>query len=289
MYPNCFYTLIWHVEMEDNDPAEESQESVKRREVVGKFNRHARLVMEPPGVLTGKGARNSAGTRPRVVDTAAKATDMPELRASGEETPPKLEIKNKGLYQRQRGASAPPPPVRSLQIGSRPESPHPQGVSIEEARALLGTGFSILKRSPVLAEAVPSVDQALLSLRKCTMDSDLGVGNAFSLQGYPEDFVSGMHRHFQIVGELLRHFYATMDRPKGDTAAGNKLVRLEGSMAKKYKELRELRASLEISATGNKLSAVIKPLLDCLDHAFQALQQRKAGDEGEGDKGGWLQ
>lgn len=30
---------------------------------------------------------------------------------------------------------------------------------------------------------------------------------------YPEDFIGGMHRHFQIVGELLRyvHFYVALN------------------------------------------------------------------------------
>lgn len=75
-------------------------------------------------------------------------------------------------------------------------------------------------------------------------------------------------------------------------------------MNAKYKELTEERKMLPRNADGNRLSAVIKPLLDCLDHAFEKLEEsraRKAGGGGSGvggsrsraggptsNKGGWV-
>ncbi|CAN0504182.1 unnamed protein product, partial [Ectocarpus sp. 8 AP-2014] len=92
-----------------------------------------------------------------------------------------------------------------------------------------------------------------------------------------------MHRHFQIVGELLsRHFYASLDRPKSDAGAAAKLDRLETRMNSKYKELTEERRRLPRNADGNRLSAVIKPLLDCLDHAFLKLEDSKSRKGGVG-------
>ncbi|CAN0385832.1 unnamed protein product, partial [Discosporangium mesarthrocarpum] len=179
-----------------------------------------------------------------------------------------LEIKNKGLYLRTVGSSA-------TSIPQHREDGAASSIPIRRAQNRLGPGFCILRERPVLARAVPFPDVALASLRKCTTDSEVGAGNSVSLQGYTGDFVGGMHRHFQLVGELLRHLYATIDRPERDTAANDKLRRLEARMGIKYKELQSLRASLPRSATGNKLAAVIKPLMDSLDHAFQALEHRR--------------
>ena len=54
----------------------------------------------------------------------------------------------------------------------------------------------------------------------------------------------------------------------------------------KYKELTEERKALPRNADGNRLSAVIKPLLDCLDHAFEKLEEDKARKAGGGGAGG---
>lgn len=65
-------------------------------------------------------------------------------------------------------------------------------------------------------------------------------------------------------------------------------------MESKYKELRAARAALPRNATGNRLSAVIQPMTECLDHAFEALRQRnsKAGVGGArragASTGGWF-
>lgn len=66
-------------------------------------------------------------------------------------------------------------------------------------------------------------------------------------------------------------------------------------MNAKYKELTEARKELPRSATGNRLSAVIKPLMDCLDHAFLKLEESRNRRVGLGgsrrpgpNTGGWV-
>ncbi|CAM9615441.1 unnamed protein product, partial [Pylaiella littoralis] len=275
-------------EVDDSDPLEEQTEAAnKRKEVIGKFNRHARLVMQPPD----GGGTGAGGGRPALVDSAESATDLPELRIHQEVSREKLEIANKKRYHggsnsklgggASNGASA----RASSQAGpsSWPQSRRLIGaVTLAEAKAQLGPGFSILGAGrPCVARAVVAPRQALSALRECTKEADKGIGDAFRLQGY-EDFIGGMHRHFQIVGELLRHFYASLDRPRSDPGAVAKLARLETRMDSKYKELNKERQGLPRNADGNRLSAVIKPLLDCLDHAFQKLEESKARSGGGG-------
>ena len=105
------------------------------------------------------------------------------------------------------------------------------------------------------------------------------------------------------MSTTYRHFYASLDRPRSDVGAVAKLDRLETRMNAKYKELTEERKSLPRNADGNRLSAVIKPLLDCLDHAFVKREESRArragyggGGSGSGrrpggptsNKGGWV-
>ena len=65
-------------------------------------------------------------------------------------------------------------------------------------------------------------------------------------------------------------------------------------MNAKYTELNEERKRLPRSATGNRLSAVIKPLTDCLDHAFEKLEESRSRKGSGGArkpgpaKGGWV-
>lgn len=72
-----------------------------------------------------------------------------------------------------------------------------------------------------------------------------------------------------------RHLYASLDRPKSDTIAAAKLARLKTRMTAKYQELIDERKALPRDATGNRLSAVIQPLTDCLDHAFEKLEESR--------------
>ncbi|CAM9223059.1 unnamed protein product [Ectocarpus sp. 12 AP-2014] len=285
-------------EVDDSDPTEELSEAAnKRKEVVGKFNRHARLVMQPPD---GGGGGGAAGRRPALVDSAASATDMPELRLREEVAREKLDIAHKNRYRGgggTNGADSSGGPASNggssgaISAGSlsRPQSPRGmvvEAVTLAEAKAQLGPGFSILGERPRVSGAVASPGQAMSALKECTREASRGVGDAFHLQGYPEDFIGSMHRHFQIVGELLRHFYASLDRPKSDAGAAAKLDRLETRMNSKYKELTEERRRLPRNADGNRLSAVIKPLLDCLDHAFLKLEESKTRKGSVGGGGG---
>lgn len=67
-------------------------------------------------------------------------------------------------------------------------------------------------------------------------------------------------------------------------------------MNAKYQELMDERKRLPRDATGNRLSAVIKPLTDCLDHAFEKLDEHRKSKKGLGgartapgaNKGGWV-
>lgn len=64
-------------------------------------------------------------------------------------------------------------------------------------------------------------------------------------------------------------------------------------MTDKYNELNEERKQLPRNSTGNRLSAVIKPMMDCLNHAFQKSEERKRKGPGGGQKagantGGWV-
>lgn len=90
-----------------------------------------------------------------------------------------------------------------------------------------------------------------------------------------------------------RHLYATLERPRRDTAATTKLELLKKRMESKYQELRDARAALPRNATGNRLSAVIQPMTECLDNAFEALQERNSRGVGGVRKlgnsaGGWV-
>lgn len=56
-------------------------------------------------------------------------------------------------------------------------------VTLAEAKAQLGPGFSILGERPRVSRAVAAPKQALSALRDCTKETDKGVGDAFHLQG----------------------------------------------------------------------------------------------------------
>lgn len=87
-----------------------------------------------------------------------------------------LNITNKNRYH-EGGASR----VRS--------QPHTQSVKVveevtlSEAKAELGPEFSILAERPSLSRAVATTTQALSALRKCTEETNKGIGNAVNLQG----------------------------------------------------------------------------------------------------------
>lgn len=66
----------------------------------------------------------------------------------------------------------------------RPQSPRAIGtVTLGEAKAQLGPGFSILRERPCVARAVAAPEQALSALRECTRETDRGIGDAFHLRG----------------------------------------------------------------------------------------------------------
>ena len=103
------------------------------------------------------------------------------------------------------------------------------------------------------------------------------MGAAASSGSYPQDFVTRMHRHFQVISELLRHFYyAYGELSHQDTQAKSnavdllqrKLKRLADAMGEQVENLMMERKALPRDATGNQMSAVIKPLSDSLNHAL---------------------
>lgn len=100
-----------------------------------------------------------------------------------------------------------------------------------------------------------------------------------------------MHYYAPLHPIRNRHFYVTLDRPKTDASATLKLQRLEERMTDKYNELNEERKQLPRNSTGNRLSAVIKPMMDCLNHAFQKSEERKGpggGQKAGANTGGWV-
>lgn len=87
-----------------------------------------------------------------------------------------LNIANKNRYH-EGGASS---------VRSRPHTPSVKAVeevTLSEAKAELGTEFSILAERPSLLRAVATPSQALSALRKCTEETNKGIGNAVNLQG----------------------------------------------------------------------------------------------------------
>lgn len=87
-----------------------------------------------------------------------------------------LNIANKNRYHK-GGASS----VRSWPHTS--SSKAVEEVALSEAKAELGPEFSILIERPSLLRAVATPSQALLALRKCTEETNKGIGNAVNLQG----------------------------------------------------------------------------------------------------------
>lgn len=56
-------------------------------------------------------------------------------------------------------------------------------VTLAEAKAQLGPGFSILGERPRVSRAVAAPGQAMSALKECTREASRGVGDAFHLQG----------------------------------------------------------------------------------------------------------
>ena len=94
---------------------------------------------------------------------------------------PQLEIAHKTRYH--GGGSAANGSAGGAGSLPRPQSPRVIGaVTLAEAKARLGPGFSILGERPVVARAVAAPEQALSALRECNKEADRGVGDAFHLQ-----------------------------------------------------------------------------------------------------------
>ncbi len=116
-----------------------------------------------------------------------------------------------------------------------------------------------------------------------------------------QTFITSLHRHFQEISELLRHFYAALHvwrgggggailDPQGDAgeALKEKVQRLVRKLEAKHSELTIERKKFPRDARGMQLSKQIKPQLDCLSHAFEQYDKLLTDIENATERGEWL-
>ncbi|KAG5184427.1 hypothetical protein JKP88DRAFT_315163 [Tribonema minus] len=275
----------YHSRPVDDRGPEERAGAADAQAVIERLNRHAALVMRP---------RAGGGGAPH--DDPAAATDLPELHAPAPPPVQPLHLANASRYAgAQRGAAAAEgggaaaaPVVRRKRVSleatcikrARPPHTHTH-TSLQNNTATHCSAAAprvppqaVQLREPNLARALPPPARALDVLQACTKEAaGAGAGgSAATAKSFPQEFVTQMHRHFQVIGELLRHFYAGIGGGGGGGGSDivqKQLHRLVTKMGSKYDELKALRQGLPRDAQGSQLSTLIKPLLDSLDDAFE--------------------
>jgi hypothetical protein len=250
--------------------AEQMQEADAQK-IVNMYNRHASHVLYPPKNSDTKRGKHKAPLIPD--DDPVKATDLLELREMKGPAVEPLTLSNADLYKAaSRGSTA-------------------QGDDGETAAALKelkDRHFCILTREPLLSEGVPTPARALTILRSCTKETSLGAAAAASRDAYPQEFVTRMHRHFQVISELLRHFYGayksltdpgSQNTGKAVEEKRRRLDLLVEKMVQRLNELSNERGRLTRDKLGNQMSTLIKPLSDSLSHAFDQYEKMKESNK----------
>jgi hypothetical protein len=246
-------------ELDERSPAERAG-APEAQQVIGILNRHADLIMKPKGGR-GSAAAAAAGASQ---DDPYTATELPELREPAAERVQPLTLENAGQYA---GGAAAATTAATADSGSADSSAELQQQPL-------------VVRALNLRAALTPPARALEVLHTCSKEGQSSGAAAVNPGAYPQEFVTTLHRHFQIIGELLRHFYAALSSSGSSAAAATavapKLDRLVQKMESKYEELQQLRSALPHNAVGGQQSALIKPLTDCLNHAFQKYEEHKA-------------
>mmetsp|Transcript_20319 Transcript_20319/g.30033 ORF Transcript_20319/g.30033 Transcript_20319/m.30033 type:complete len:560 (+) Transcript_20319:66-1745(+) len=248
--PTVNLTSQWadhHLREVDDCPMEDRTSAIDAQAVINRLNRHSMLVM-----------KTKASLAPLPRDDPINATDLPELHFAKPVPVFPLKVENMPLYNDNPISENDDSSWKELKISK--------------------SSFCTAKMD--LKNAIPSSSVASEALKSCT--SSLGSGNSsMSWKNYPKEFVTLMHRHFQVISELLKHFYSAVKALKdlqisaARTNNMDKIIRIVGKMEQKYEELKDLRKGLPRDAVGSQLSTLIKPLLDSLDHAFETYEQIK--------------
>jgi hypothetical protein len=248
-------------ELDERSPAERAG-APEAQQVIGILNRHADLIMKPKG---GRGSA-AAATAGASQDDPYTATELPELREPAAEKVQPLTLENAGQYAGGAAATSTAPASAADSSTAAAEQQQQQQ--------------PLVVRALNLRAALTPPARALEVLHTCSKEGQSSGAAAVNPGAYPQEFVTTLHRHFQIIGELLRHFYAALSSSGSSAAAAAavapKLDRLVQKMESKYEELQQLRSALPHNAAGGQQSALIKPLTDCLNHAFQKHEEHKA-------------